>query len=35
MLSPVFKTPEEVERGSPLFLDMVSLFNENVLLTVK
>ena len=23
MLSPVFKTPEEVERGSPLFLDMV------------
>jgi predicted nucleotidyltransferase len=22
-LSPVFKTPEEVERGSPLFLDMV------------
>lgn len=23
MLSPVFKTPAEVERGSPLFLDMV------------
>ena len=23
MLSPVFKTPEEVEAGSPLFLDMV------------
>src|SRR2546425_8598173 len=23
MLSPVFKTPDEVERGSPLFLDMV------------
>lgn len=22
-LSPVFKTPEEVQRGSPLFLDMV------------
>jgi hypothetical protein len=22
-LSPVFKTPDEVERGSPLFLDMV------------
>lgn len=22
-ISPVFKTPEEVERGSPLFLDMV------------
>lgn len=23
LLSPVFKTPEEVEQGSPLFLDMV------------
>lgn len=23
VLSPVFKTPEEIERGSPLFLDMV------------
>ena len=23
MLSPVFKTPAEVEAGSPLFLDMV------------
>lgn len=23
MLSPVFKTPDEVERGSPLFFDMV------------
>jgi predicted nucleotidyltransferase len=23
MLAPVFKTPEEVQRGSPLFLDMV------------
>ena len=22
-LSPIFKTPEEVERGSPIFLDMV------------
>jgi predicted nucleotidyltransferase len=22
-LSPVFKTPEEVERGSPIFLDMI------------
>lgn len=21
-LSPIFKTPEEVERGSPIFLDM-------------
>jgi predicted nucleotidyltransferase len=27
-LSPIFKTPEEVERGSPLFLDMV----ENALI---
>ena len=32
-LSPIFKTPEEVQRGSPLFLDLVEdarvLFDRN------
>lgn len=32
-LSPIFKTPEEVKRGSPLFLDMIydskMLFDKN------
>jgi len=32
-ISPIFKTPEEAERGSPLFLDMVEdariLYDEN------